>query len=164
MIRARIPDCGKKIKNKPYFHWSNKMRGDVMRRNQNLYNLYHRDREHTTEDCQTLKDHLYELEKAGYLGEFLVREDSQPQYLKKATTSRTLTPARRLIGVIHAVGKQMETMKSPPRILTVNSASDLELEGPTHKNRHWEDECIGFTRKDLMDIVQPHEDALVISL
>ena len=154
----------KKIKNKPYFHWLNKMRGDVMRRNQNLYYLYHRDREHTTEDCQTLKDHLYELEKAGYLGEFLVREDSHPQYLKKATTSRTLTPARRLIGVIHAVGKQMETMKSPPRILTVNSASDLELEGPTHKNRHWEDECIGFTRKDLMDIVQPHEDALVISL
>ena len=55
------------------------MRGDVMRRNQNLYYLYHWDWEHTTEDCQTLNDHLYELEKAGYLGEFLVREDSHPQ-------------------------------------------------------------------------------------
>ena len=81
------------------------MRGDVMRRNQNLYYLYHWDQEHTTEDCQTLKDHLYELEKVGYLGEFLVREDSHLQYLKGATTSRPSTPARRLIGVIHAVRK-----------------------------------------------------------
>ena len=98
------------------------------------------------------------------MGEFLVREDSHPQYLRGATTSRTSTLARRLIGVIHAVRKQVETMKSPLRILTVISAFDLELEGPTHKKRHWEDECIGFTRKDLMDIVQPHEDALAISL
>lgn len=40
-----------KIKNVPYFRWLNKMSGDVTRRNQSLYCLYHRDRGHTTEDC-----------------------------------------------------------------------------------------------------------------
>lgn len=55
-------------------------------------------------------------------------------------------------------------MKTPPRILIVNSASNLELEGPTHKKRCWKEECIGITGKDLMDTVQPHEDALVVTL
>ena len=71
-----------KIKNKPYFHWPNKMSGDITRRNQSLYCSYHQDHRHTTEDCRTLKDHLRQLEKASYLAEFLVREDSHSQDLK----------------------------------------------------------------------------------
>ena len=47
-----------KIKNEPYFRWTNKMSGDVSWRNQNLFYSYHRDRGHTTEDYRTLKDHL----------------------------------------------------------------------------------------------------------
>ena len=61
-----------RIKNEPYFHWSNKMGGDLSRRNQNLYYTYHRDKEHTTEQCQVLKDHLGQLVKVGYLKEFMV--------------------------------------------------------------------------------------------
>ena len=47
-----------KIKNEPYFRWPNKMSGDVIKRNQSLYYSYHQDCEHTTKDCQTLKDDL----------------------------------------------------------------------------------------------------------
>ena len=61
-----------RIKNEPYFRWSNKMGGDLSRRNQNLYYTYHRDKEHTTEQCQVLKDHLGQLVKVGYLKEFMV--------------------------------------------------------------------------------------------
>ena len=107
---------------------------------------------------------MHQLEKAGYLGEFLVWEDSHLQDLKGAITSKTSTSARGLIGVIHAVRKQEETMRTPPWILTVNSVFDSELEDPTPKKRHWEDECIGFMGKDLMDTIQPHEDALVVTL
>ena len=82
---------------------------------------------------------MHQLKKAGYLGELLVREDSHLQDLKGETTSRTSTPTLSLIGVIHAVRKQVETMKTPSRILTMNSASDSELEGPTHNKRRWED-------------------------
>ena len=61
-----------RIKNEPYFRWSNKMRGDPSRRNQNLYCTYHRDKGHTTEQCKVLKDHLEQLVKVGYLKEFVV--------------------------------------------------------------------------------------------
>ena len=46
--------------------------GDPSRRNQNLYCTYHRDKGHTTEQCQVLKDHLEQLVKAGHLKEFVV--------------------------------------------------------------------------------------------
>lgn len=98
-----------KIKNEPYFHWPNKMSGNVTRRDQSLYCSYHRDRKHTTEDCRTLKDHLRQLEKAGYLSKFLVQEDLRPHNLKGGATSGTSTPARRLIGVIYTASKQVET-------------------------------------------------------
>ena len=48
--------------------------------------------------------------------------------------------------------------------MAVGSISDSKLDGPVNKKGRWEDECIGFTRKDLEDIFQPHEDALVITL
>ena len=48
------------------------MGGDPSRRNQNLYYTYHRDKEHTTEKCRMLKDHLEQLVRVGYLKEFVV--------------------------------------------------------------------------------------------
>ena len=38
-----------RIKNEPFFRWSNKMGGDLSWRNQNLYCTYHRDKGHTIE-------------------------------------------------------------------------------------------------------------------
>ena len=37
-----------RIKNESYFRWPKKMGGDPLRRNQNLYCTYHRDKGHTT--------------------------------------------------------------------------------------------------------------------
>ena len=53
-------------------------------------------------------------------------------------------------------------MKTPPRVLTVNLTSDTKLEGPVHKKSQWED--VNFTGKELRDTLQPHEDALVVTL
>ena len=47
-----------KIKNEPFFKWPNKMAGDPMKRNQNLYCQYHQEPGHTTEDCRNLRNHL----------------------------------------------------------------------------------------------------------
>ena len=60
-----------KIKNEPYFKWSNKMGEDSSRRNQSRYCHYHQDRGYTTEDCRTLRDHLSQLVKAKKLNRFL---------------------------------------------------------------------------------------------
>ena len=47
-----------RIKNEPYFRWPNKIGVDPTRRNQSLYYKYHKDKDHTTEQCWMLKDHL----------------------------------------------------------------------------------------------------------
>ena len=65
------------IKNEPFYRWSNKMGGDLSRRNQNLYCTYHRDNGHTTEQCRVLKDHLGQLVKARYLKEFVVDSEDR---------------------------------------------------------------------------------------
>ena len=77
---------------------------------------------------------MRQLEKASYLAEFLVQEDSRLQDLKGGTTTGTSTLARGLIGIIHVARKHVETMKTPPRVLAMNSASNIELEGPVHRN------------------------------
>ncbi|XP_075633760.1 uncharacterized protein LOC142606263 [Castanea sativa] len=40
----------------------------------------------------------------------------------------------------------------------------FQLEGLVRKKSRWEDESIDLTGKDLRDTIQPHEDALVVTL
>ncbi|XP_030975902.1 uncharacterized protein LOC115995462 [Quercus lobata] len=67
VFREPVQQVLKKIRNKPFFKWSNKMAGDPMRRNQNLYYHYHQDHGHTTKDCRNLWDHLDQLVREGKL-------------------------------------------------------------------------------------------------
>ncbi|XP_065621014.1 uncharacterized protein LOC136063912 [Quercus suber] len=60
-----------KIKNEPFFKWSNKMVGNPERRNHNLYCQYHQDHGHITEDCRSLWDHLDQLVCEGKLRHLL---------------------------------------------------------------------------------------------
>ena len=94
-----------RIKNESFFRWPNKMGGDLSRRNQNLYCTYHRDKGHTIEQCQVLKDHLGQLVKAGYLKEFVVdstdREAGQGVQQKR----NPLPPSLGVIEVIHAASR-----------------------------------------------------------
>ena len=71
-FKERVYKIVDRIKNESYFWWPNKMGGEPLRRDQNLYCTYHRDKRHTTEQCRVLKDHLEQLVKAGYLKEFVV--------------------------------------------------------------------------------------------
>ena len=72
MFKEPVHKIVDRIKNKPYFRWPNKMGGDPSWRNQSLYCMYHKDKGHTTEQCQVLKDHLGQLVKAGCLKELVV--------------------------------------------------------------------------------------------
>ena len=66
--------------------------------------------------------------------------------------------------MIHAAKKRVETAQTSSQIMAIALVSDPEAGLPTLKKGWWEDESIGLTGKDLEGIVQPHEDALVISL
>ena len=60
-----------KVKNEPFFKWPNKMAGDHVNRNQNLYCHYHQDHGHTTKDCRNLWNHLEQLIREGMLKHLL---------------------------------------------------------------------------------------------
>ena len=58
VFRELVQQVLEKVKNELFFRWPNKMAGDPVNRNQNLYCQYHQDHGHTTEDCRNLWDHL----------------------------------------------------------------------------------------------------------
>ena len=58
VFREPVQKFLEKVRNEPFFKWPNKMAGDLINRNQNLYFHYHQDHGHTTEDCRNLWDHL----------------------------------------------------------------------------------------------------------
>ena len=91
-----------RIKNEPFFRWSNKVGGNPSRRNQNLYCTYHRDKGHTTEQCRVLKDHLGQLVKAGYLKEFVVDSGNWDVGHGAQQKGNPLPPPLGVIEVIHA--------------------------------------------------------------
>ena len=54
VFREPVQKVLEKVRNEPFFKWPNKMAGDLVNRNQNLYCYYHQDHGHTTEDCRNL--------------------------------------------------------------------------------------------------------------
>ena len=108
-----------RIKNEPYFWWPNKIRGDLSRRNQNLYCTYHRNNGHTTEQCRVLKDHLEQLVKVGNLKEFMV--DPRNQDAEQGTRPRgnSLPPPLGVIEVIHTASRGTLTLKRKGVLIVV---------------------------------------------
>ena len=61
VFREPMHQVLEKIKNESFFNWPNKMAGNAIRHNQNLYCQFHQDQGHTIEDCRNLWDHLDQL-------------------------------------------------------------------------------------------------------
>ena len=71
VFREPVQKILKKVRNEPFFKWPNKMVGDPINRNQNLYCHYYQDHGHTTEDSRNLWDHLEQLVREGRLKHLL---------------------------------------------------------------------------------------------
>ena len=71
VFREPVQKVLEKVRNEPFFKWPNKMVGDLMNHNQNLYCHYHKDHGHTTEDFRNLWDHLEQLVQEGKLKHLL---------------------------------------------------------------------------------------------
>ena len=61
VFREPVQKVLEKVRNEPFFKWPNKMAGNPVNCNQNLYCHYHQDHGHTTEDWRNLWDHLVQL-------------------------------------------------------------------------------------------------------
>ncbi|XP_075655525.1 uncharacterized protein LOC142625713 [Castanea sativa] len=101
LFKEPIHHILEKIRHEPYFRPPNKMSGVASARNQNLHCHYHQDKGHTTEDCQTLRDHLNQLAKAGKINHFLAKPDGQVgQQVTRKYWGNTPQPALGTINVI----------------------------------------------------------------
>ena len=76
-----------------------------MRKNQNLYCNYRRDKRHITEQCRVLKDHFEQLVRAGHLKEFIVEPRNQETGQGARPRGNPLPPLLRVIEVIHATSR-----------------------------------------------------------
>ena len=111
MFKELVHRIVDRIENEPYLRWPNKMGGDPLRRNQNMYSTYHWDKGHTTKQCRVLKDHLEQLVKAGYLKEFIMDLWNQEVGLGTRPWGNPLPPPLGVIEVIHAVSRGTRVSK-----------------------------------------------------
>ncbi|XP_030941686.1 uncharacterized protein LOC115966626 [Quercus lobata] len=150
-----------RIKHEPYFRWSNKMGGNLSRKNQNLYYTYHWDKGHTIEQCRVLKDHLGQLIKAGHLKDVVL--DSGDRITGQDTRQRgkPLPPLVGVIEVIHVAPEKLIAGRRKGVLTVVPVEGNPDLQSPGKKMKFvWEP--ISFDDDDLEGTIQPHDDTLVV--
>ena len=161
MFKEMVHRIVDRIKNEPYFQWLNKIGGDLSKRNQNLYCTYHRDKGHTTEQCQVLKDHLEQLVKAGHLKEFMVDSGNRGAEQGAQQRGNPLPPPLGVIEIIHAAlrGAAMTRRKGVLVVMPIEDCSGKQL---FEKKMKFTQQPIAFNDDDLEGTIQPHDDALVV--
>ncbi|XP_023879290.2 uncharacterized protein LOC111991723 [Quercus suber] len=163
MFREPVHQVLDKIKNEPFFKWPNKMEGDPMNRNQSLHCQYHKDRGHTTEDCRTLWIHLEQLVREGRLKQFLNQPNGQGG--QAGLGSWRDISLRAPLGTINVILVALRrTSAHPFRVMFVvrPPAEDSNYESKRAKMEIRP--VLSFLDEDKVRTIQPHDDALVVTL
>ena len=139
------------------------MAGNATKRNQNLYCHYHQDRGHTTEDCRNLWDHLDQLVGEGKLKSLLHHSSGKGnQTNSNSRKNATYRPPLGTINVIFAASGR--TGSCPSRVLSVAQLSSEEGVLASKRAKIQIQPTLGFSDKDKAGTIQPHDDALVVTL
>ncbi|XP_075633578.1 uncharacterized protein LOC142606055 [Castanea sativa] len=139
------------------------MAGDPMKRNQNLVCHYHQDVGHTTENCRTLWNHLEQLVSEGKLKQFLYHPNEQGSHLGSINQrNNSSRPPLGTINVIFATpgrtGSCLTRVMSVSHILVEESGSRLK------RIKAGNPPILGFSDEDKVGTIQPHDNALVVTL
>nr|XP_023889666.1 uncharacterized protein LOC112001719 [Quercus suber] len=152
-----------KVKNEPFFRWPNKMVGNPDRRNRNVYCQYHQDHGHTTEDCRSLWDHLDQLVGEGRLKHLLHRSSGRGgQPISDAEKRDSAKPPLGVINVIFAAPGR--TGSRPSKVMSVARLPVGDVDKNPKSPGHAVPLVLGFSDEDKAGTIQPHEDALVVTL
>ena len=123
VFREPVQQVLEKVKNEPFFRWPNKMAGDPVNHNQNLYCQYHQDHGHTTKDCRNLWDHLEQLVREGKLKHFLHHSSGRGNQTN--TAFRGNADPRPPLGTINVIFAVLGRIGScPSRIMSVSCCLD----------------------------------------
>ena len=139
------------------------MAGDSSKRNQSLYCQYYQDHGHTTEDCRNLWNHLDQLVREGKLRHLLHPSSGHPgQANQEPHRDISLRPPMGTINVIlAALGR---TGSFPSRVMFMARLSFKENDRESKRPKKGTSPVLGFSNQDKIGIIQPHDDALVVTL
>ena len=138
------------------------MAGDPVKRNQNLYCAYHQEPGHTTDDCKNLKNHLDQLVREGKLRHLLHHPVRWQEQSNIETRQSTLRPPISTINVIlTAPGR---TGSHPFRVMSMGRLPAEADDRQSKRARGMATPLIRFSNDDKLGTLQPHDDALVITL
>ena len=139
------------------------MVGNPKKQNRNFYFQYHQDHGHTTDDCRSLWNHLDQLVRKGKLKQFLHHSSGLGGQANSG--SQRDVPSRPPLGTINVIfATPGRTGSCPPRVMSVTrlSSGDLNQE-PKRARVEWP-LVMRFSDEDKIGTIQPHNDALVITL
>nr|XP_023919984.1 uncharacterized protein LOC112031521 [Quercus suber] len=152
-----------KIKHESFFRWPNRMAGDLEKRNQNLYCQYHQDHGHTSEDCRNLWDHLDQLVREGKLTQLL--HHSSGRGSQASSTFRGDASSGPPLGTINVIFAALgRTESCPYRVMSVSHCLDEGSSSMSKRARLDTSLVLGFSNEDKRGTIQPHDDALVVTL
>ena len=163
VFREPMHQVLEKIKNEPFFKRPNKMVGNPEKRNRNLYYQYHQDHGHTTEDCRSLWDHLDQLVLEGKLKQLLHYSSGLGGQANPG--SQRDVPSRSPLGTINVIFAALGRTRSyPSRVMSVARLSSGNTNQEPKRARVERSLVMGFSDEDKIKTIQPHDDALVITL
>ncbi|XP_030936255.1 uncharacterized protein LOC115961407 [Quercus lobata] len=162
VFREPLHKILEKVKYEPFFQWPNKMASDPLKRNQNLYCAYHQEPGHTTDDCRNLKNYLDRLVREGKLRHLLHRSEEWQEPSNNETRQSALRPPIGTINVILAAPGR--TGPVPFRVMSVSNLPTKPDDREPKRVRVSATPLIGFTEEDKQGTIQPHDDALVVTL
>ena len=152
-----------KVKNESFFKWPNKMAGDSSKRNQSLYCQYHQDYRHTTEDCKNLWNHLDQLVREGKLRHLLHPSSGHlGQANQEPRRDISLRPPMGMINVILAASGRIGSF--PSKVMSVAQLSTKDNDRESKRSKKGASPVLGFSDEDKIGTIQPHDDALVVTL
>ena len=139
------------------------MGGDPTKRNQSLHFQYHQDKGHTTEECRTLRDHLEQLVKIRKLMQFLYQPNRQGSQAgsghQRDASSRP--PLGTISVILAALGR---TGFHPFRVMSIARSFTEDLTLDPKRGRMEVRPALSFFDEDKVGTLQPHDDALVVTL
>ena len=163
VFREPVQKVLKKFRNEPFPKWPNKMAGNPMNRNQNLYCHYHQDHGNIIEDCRNLWDHLEQLIQEGRLKHLLHHSNGRGGQSNSAFQGNAaLKPPLGTINVIFAAPGR--TGSCPSRIMSVFCCSNEDSNSMPKRIKTNVPLVLSFSDVDKQGTIQPHDDALVVTL
>ena len=137
--------------------------GKSGKRNCNLYCQYHQDHGHPTEDCKSLWDYLDQLIREGKLKQLLHHSNGLEEQANSG--SKREIPSRPPLGTINVIFTASgRTGSCPSRVMSVASLSSEDNNQEPKRARVERPLVMGFSDEDKIGTIQPHDDALVVTL